>query len=112
MADLIPFVCPRCKAKPNAHGTVGRYAKSEHSWRREDYCEGVLCECEFDTGDGHGESFADPCQNAYCHCCGWGGRLPTMPRKALPWEKKALEAGWTPPAGWDAVSSGTAGGGR
>lgn len=96
----IPFVCPRCKSQPNGHGTVARYAKTEHRPNM-DYCEGVLCRCEHDTVETHGETFEDPCLQAYCGCCGWGGRLPVLPKKMLPWERKALEAGWAPPATWD-----------
>lgn len=97
----IPYACLRCKSKPNKHGTVPRYAKTEHG-NRKDYCEGVLCQCPGDDVlETHGETFENPCLEAHCGCCGWGGRLPPLPKKMLPWERKALDAGWAPPDGWN-----------
>jgi hypothetical protein len=58
-----------------------------------------VCECwdERDESDTHGETFADPCTNANCYCCGWRGTVPPKPKGLQAWERKALDAGWTPP---------------
>jgi len=60
-----------------------------------------LCDCDDDTSATHGETHADPCPNAHCYHCGWQGKFPRPPRNMKPWEKTALAAGWTPPAGWE-----------
>lgn len=84
------WACPKCGAVYHKHGK-GECMNSHGQ------CEGLICDCEFDTTEGHGESLSDPCENANCYHCGWGGTLPIPKRKPLPWEKKALAAGWTPP---------------
>lgn len=92
----IPFQCPKCGAKPQKHGS-GACQDNPND------CEGFICEC----GDyldnlvavekeDHGETFSNPCHFAHCYHCGWGGTFPKKPKGLLPWEKKALEAGWTP----------------
>jgi len=93
MADNIIWACPKCKAQANEHG--------KGSCEGRDYfCLGFICECEGDQEPDHGGTYSNPCPNANCYHCGWGGKFPKPPGKILPWEKKALEAGWTPPAGW------------
>ena len=95
-----PFKCPKCGATPNKHGK-GECA-DRVSYREHSVCLGCICECAEDDNDseaeGHGESFENPCPNAVCAHCGWGGTLPVKPKGLQTWEKKALEAGWTPPA--------------
>ena len=83
--------CPKCGAKPNTHGNGG---KKSCQYDGHGVCNGFLCEC---TGDADMHSYAAPCPDANCYHCGWGGTFPVPPKSALPWEKKALEAGWTPP---------------
>ena len=90
--EKIKFECPKCGATPNEHG------KGDC---RNRYCMGFVCECDGDTAETHGDSYSDPCPNANCDHCGWFGKFPKPPGKILPWEKKALEAGWTPPVGWN-----------
>lgn len=65
---------------------------------KESLCSGFICECSSDESDadGHGDTYGMPCKEAHCYHCGWQGVFPKPPSKAAPWEKKALEAGWTP----------------
>lgn len=90
----IPWACPKCGAPANNHGKGNR---ERCRARGLSDCPGFLCECDGDTDDHHGEQYADPCPEAKCHHCGWSGTFPMPPKKAAPWEKKALAAGWTPP---------------
>jgi len=96
------WACPDCGAKHQTHGK-GDYCKLNAPGHLS--CDGLVCECwEEGVDEGvsgapdHGISFANPCVNANCYHCGWGGRLPVRPKGLQPWEKKALEAGWAPPA--------------
>lgn len=80
----------------------GRIVEMPGPARRGRFVRSFLCECwdvydDFVDSKEHGHAFADPCTNAVCHHCGWHGTFPTLPKKAAPWEKKALAAGWTPP---------------
>jgi hypothetical protein len=98
-----PFQCPNCAATPNQHGNGGSSAHCEYTHWRDGACPGFLCECDdsVDTGlDTHGETFSNPCLEARCFHCGWGGRIPETPKKMPAWTKAALKAGWTPPKGW------------
>lgn len=96
MSELkFEWKCPKCDAPPNKHGKGGR---EECAVRTSDGCMGFICECEEDTGKEHGTTLSDPCQAANCYHCGWGGTFPVKPKGLQTWEKKALEAGWTPPA--------------
>lgn len=93
--------CPKCETEacpevcPDPEKCHTRVSSDSHR------CEGLICECDGDTLEGHGDSFNDVCTNANCYHCGWGGQMPPKPKKILQWEKKALESGWTPPKGWD-----------
>lgn len=99
MSDVFEWKCPKCGAPANDHGP-GHADRCEYDRGGKD-CVGFVCECENDTDDTtHGVTYADPCHNANCYCCGWGGTFPVPPVKMRPWEKKALEAGWVPPPGW------------
>ena len=92
------WACPKCGAEPNKHGDGGDTnckSQNRHS------CEGFLCDCDGDTSKEHGETHADPCHTAACYHCGWSGTFPRPLRNMKPWEKTALAAGWTPPAGWE-----------
>lgn len=60
---------------------------------------GFICDCPTTTSDEHGSTMAERCPEANCYHCGWSGTFPPTPKGLVPWEKKALEAGWTPPAG-------------
>lgn len=94
----IEFKCPKCNAPPNEHGKGGTDKCKDLQGRRNDSgCNGLLCECDDDGGEGHGESFENPCPEAHCYHCGWGGTFPVKPKGLQAWEKKALDAGWTPP---------------
>lgn len=91
----IEWKCPKCQAPANEHGKGGR-EKCEYDQGGAD-CQGLLCECDHDTGEDHGASFKDPCPNANCYHCGWGGTFPVKPKGLQAWEKKALDAGWSMP---------------
>lgn len=92
----IKWACPKCGADANKHGKGGREkCKDRHG--SNDACNGLLCECDAEENDTHGESFETPCTNAVCHHCGWEGTFPAKPKGLQAWEKRALEAGWTPP---------------
>jgi hypothetical protein len=92
------FKCPKCAAPPHKHGKGG--AEKCHDRHGGDDCEGLLCECEDDPRseeDDHGTSFSNPCHNAVCYHCSFVGTVPVKPKGLAPWEKKALDEGWTPP---------------
>jgi hypothetical protein len=93
----VEWKCPKCGALPDKCGNGPCKSKGAIS----SSCEGFLCNCD-DFGadscaDDHGESFENVCHNAACSHCGWWGKFPQRPKGILPWEKKALDAGWTPP---------------
>lgn len=92
--------CPKCGAAYYQHGP-GRLEVCESALKGR-ACEGFICECSSPANGAtdHGLTSANPCQEATCYCCGWGGQMPPPPRKVQPWEKEALKAGWTPPEGW------------
>jgi hypothetical protein len=92
----VKWECPECKAPPSQHGKGGGDTCKAHVLGG---CPGFVCECVMDE-DRHGESQNKPCVDARCYHCGWEGRFPPLPKKLQPFEKKALEAGWTPPKGW------------
>lgn len=94
--------CPQCGAGHNAHG---RGECKSPSFDRASACDGLVCECwedgvgeEISGAEDHGLSFSNPCIHASCYHCGWGGCMPVKPKGLQPWEKKALEAGWSPPS--------------
>jgi len=99
------FKCPKCGAKPHEHGKGETELCSGRI--RGELCEGLICECDFfeadtDGKDDHGESESNPCEEANCYHCGWGGRMPPMSdtKDWPPWAKTALKEGWKPPGGW------------
>ena len=95
----IKWACPKCEAGANEHGEGGG-EKCLEQRRNNEICQGFLCECDDDGEDEeHGLTHAKACPDANCYHCGWGGTFPQMPKKAAPWEKKALAAGWIPPGG-------------
>lgn len=105
----MPWECPRCMAA-DGHGEGGR----DECRAGAESCEGLICECWENHEPGsavykhteapdHGQVFDNICERAVCKHCGWSGRLPKAPAKLAAWEKKALEAGWTPPENWDKV---------
>jgi hypothetical protein len=91
------WACPKCGADANKHGKGG-VEKCTDRISGTQQCLGFICECENDTEDSHGTTVDDPCREANCYHCGWGGTFPVMPKGLQAWEKKALEAGWSPPA--------------
>jgi hypothetical protein len=97
----IKWRCPNCGADADKHGKGGT-TTCRSQGGTSDGCAGLLCECDSDVfpdseKKNHGTDLANPCTNAYCYHCHWGGTLPVKPKGLQPWEKKALEAGWTPP---------------
>jgi hypothetical protein len=98
MVKRIRWACPKCGANADRHGK-GVCLNSEPG-----ACAGFLCECDDPyTALAHGESHDDPCENAYCYHCGWGGTFPVPlfdPKKLTGWAKTALANGWKPPTGW------------
>lgn len=97
---VLEFKCPRCSAPPHKHGKE-RCGDRQALWTGET-CEGFICDCDSDefpqsNEDTHGKSFSNPCVTATCYHCGFSGTVPAKPKGLQSWEKKALEAGWTPP---------------
>lgn len=98
-----PWKCPKCGAGFDEHGK-----RPSEICDGEGKCQGLICECKNDTVAGdHGETFENPCSDANCYHCGWGGSLPKKPEGLLPWEKKALDAGWRPPVDWSKATKET-----
>lgn len=97
MILAIKWECPKCSARPNHHGKGGA-SRCRYTDGLLKACNGFLCECEDD--EEHVGSYANPCPEANCYHCGWGGKFPTKPKGIQPWERKALDAGWMPPSGW------------
>lgn len=91
----IEWKCPKCGATANSCGK-----EIDDPLCGGSSCTGFICECDTDTDDEHGNHWTNPCPNANCYHCGWGGSFPKKPGKMPPWAKKALEAGWKPPEGW------------
>ena len=97
----IRWACPECGATPDNHGKGGEERCDGR--RTSAGCGGFVCECDADTDSGHGDSADDPCHNATCYHCGWGGTFPPPPfnpKSLKGWAKQAWAAGWKPPAGW------------
>jgi hypothetical protein len=98
-----PWACPNCGAGANERGRAD--ARPMNGMDREarehtGSCDGLLCDCADEGTRGHGESFENPCLEANCYYCGWGGSMPVRPKKLPAWAKKALDAGFNPPSGW------------
>ena len=100
MSAATRWACPKCGATDTEHGKggAGECVRPDGHGR----CGGFLCRCEGEGAAAHGTTVADPCPNARCYHCKWGGTFPVPPKRAAPWEKNALAAGWTPPRGWRA----------
>ena len=90
----VKWACPKCGATPDKCG--GKCGG------RPGGCSGFLCDCTGETSEDHGETYENPCPEANCYCCWWGGTFPAPKRKPTDWEAKALAAGWQPPKGWQA----------
>lgn len=95
----VPWACPKCGAEANEHGKGGedKCAHMQHNGRGAGACMGFICNCDGDTGPDHGEIYDDPCDEALCYHCGWGGTFPKPLKGLQAWEKKAIEAGWSMP---------------
>jgi len=114
---MTEWACPKCGMNETGDHTPERTASDCIASLSDDgaHCAGFICLClecddancacknnksnDHDAPD-HGESAATACQHASCYHCGWGGIWPAPPADAAEWEHTALEAGWTPPAGW------------
>ena len=91
--EKVKWACPKCGSDANNHSdTYSAFCKGGH-------CMGFLCECEEGEyeSESHGKTYADPCKNAVCYHCGWNGKFPKLPKGLVPWEKNALNLGWTMP---------------
>ena len=86
--------CPKCRTTVELCGDPH---KAIHAHPRDSMCGGFICECDDEGGTQHGEVLSDPCTEAHCYHCGWIGTFPAPPKGMQAWEKKAFEAGWTPP---------------
>lgn len=84
--------CPKCSAPANGCGKGGQC--------RGGACLGLLCECPSGGGGSKHGTESDPCPNANCYHCEWGGVFPPPKFKLKGWAKTAWDAGWRPPAGW------------
>lgn len=101
-AIKVKWACPRCGADANEHGKGGEERCKQDARLRNagaSPCEGFLCLCDGDEAGAsdHGENYANPCTEAHCYHCEWGGTFPAQPKGLEAWEKKALEAGWSMP---------------
>lgn len=86
--------CPNCDAPWGRHGK----GECECGAVSTELCDGLVCECkQYQRKQGHGTTLPDPCTDANCYHCGWSGRMPQLPKGLQAWERKALDAGWTPP---------------
>jgi hypothetical protein len=79
----VEFRCPKCGAAPHKHGKGGN--DSCKYGDRSGACEGLLCDCdpeEFPESEekDHGTTFGNPCRNANCYHCNWGGVFPPKPK--------------------------------
>lgn len=102
--DKATFRCPKCGAGAHEH-PLGMKKPKACIEEQGTACEGVLCECG-DAGDpdsgsdpdaeDHGLTAGNPCANANCYHCGWGGRLPPKKKGEPAWKAKARAAGWSP----------------
>lgn len=92
----IPWNCPKCGVDYDGHKKDDD-EKCKDKSARGGSCQGFLCDCDDEGTEGHGDSYTKPCLNAVCHHCGWSGTFPVVPKGLQAWEKKALEAGWSPP---------------
>ena len=101
--ERFKWQCPKCGAEPHKHGRGGQAACLAEASE----CEGFICECEM-TEDyssselpDHGHVRSNPCENANCFHCGYGGAFPPPPPKSWPkWAQTALKEHWSPPKGW------------
>lgn len=92
------FRCPKCSAEPHSHGKGGCLSPGS------DHCEGLICECDptdlpRSEEPDHGTTLNNPCCEANCYHCGWGGTVPRKPKGLQAWERTALAAGWKMPEG-------------
>lgn len=95
--------CPKCEAPCNGHGKGGQETCTDRMSGRNGACMGLICECDGDQCPAslepdHGHVLSNPCEEALCYHCGWGGTYPKAPKGLQAWEKKALAAGWVPPS--------------
>lgn len=92
----IDWKCPKCQAPANK---CGRGTCKDAFGQ----CMGFICDCDIDTAPEHGQVASDPCHEANCYHCDWGGTFPIMSSvtKGWPtWAKQALKEGWAPPLNW------------
>ena len=75
VAKHYPWMCPKCGAKAGEHGKgecrslVGM-------------CDGLICECDDEGTELHGETLRHRCKAAICNHCGWVGVMPAVRRKS------------------------------
>lgn len=91
--NKVKWSCPNCGAAAHVHGKGGK----EKCRVRQGACDGFICDCDSDGDEDHGRTYEKPCHEASCTHCGWFGTFPVKPKGLEAWEKRALEAGWTPP---------------
>ena len=97
----IKWACPECGMDHTGKHKISlKKPECKDGLRPVKGCGGFVCECEDSTPKDHGDSLEKPCPYAVCYHCGYAGQFPPLPRKLTGWEKKAAEAGWTPPGGW------------
>ena len=94
----VRWACPKCDSGPDGcdKGSEEQREKCDARYG----CMGLICECDGDTPPDHGDHLGAQCPDARCYHCGWAGSFPPTPKKTPGWAKKAMEAGWRPPAGW------------
>lgn len=93
---MIDWKCPKCGVTET--GCEGKDIKKRCMNNSVANCMGFICECDWDGDDDEHGTHKDPCPEANCYHCGWGGKFPIGPAGIMDWEQKALDAGWKPPA--------------
>ena len=63
--------CPKCGAPNDGHGKGE--CQDKFGGRM---CQGLICECEVDSDSPDHGTAKEPCKEAVCYHCGWGGELP------------------------------------
>ena len=96
----VKWECPECKAPPNKHGNGG---SDKCGMDRRGY-EVTIAKASSASVTRTRKTMASRKTSLAfmlaATTADGAGRFPPLPKKLKPFEKKALDAGWTPPKGW------------